>query len=242
MLAATLATTLPLAICLSAAQSGDAAAPGGTIEVPTTRQAGWQVLRYQGIPMHAVDFTNDGLVIRVRRSASPVIYELPEPVHAGALLVRGRVEGTLEVPPGAQGADGFDDYVLRAGVVLAGSRRPGFFERTFAPPWLKTLFTLAPAGSGISEVRFFNVAADGDHVGDERRHPSNDLLVEHVVTIPGVDGAFELNVSIDTSEQTVALWLNSDGDDTGSEFVVLVERIAFTAAPLRRNIKGEALD
>ena len=217
----------------AAAQPAEDSAP--IEQVPTAAREGWQVLRYQGIPAHEVAFLEDGLTIRVRRSASPVVYRLPEPVDAAALTVCGRVEGALQLPPGVQGENGFDDYLLRAGVVLAGPRRPSLFQRLFAPPWLKSLFDLAPEGSGISEVRFFILATEAGHVGARRRHPSSDLLLEEVVTVPRADGTFTIDASIDSPERTLALWLSADGDDTGSTFTVRVEGIALTP---RRELVG----
>ncbi len=222
MLAATLAIIVAFAVPAAAQSTTTATA---TVAVPTSSATGWRVLQYQDIPAHEVAFLDEGLRIRVRRSASPVVYALPTPIDAGGLRVRGRVDGVLQIPTGLQGEEGFDDYALRAGVVLAGDRRPTLFERLFAPPWLSALFELAPEGRGLSEVRFFNLAADASHVGDRRRHPLHDLLVEEVVAVPDDDGAYVLRASIDSPEQAIALWLSADGDDTGSEFTVLVETI-----------------
>ena len=162
------------------------AAPPATVTVPTTSDRGWHVLQFRGIPAHDVDFLETGLVIQVRRSAAPVIYELPEPIGVAGLRVWGRLDGVLAIPADVQGDDGYDDYALRAGVVLAGDRRLNFFQR---------------------------------------RHPLNDLLVEEVVTAPDPDGSFMVDVSIDAAEPAIAVWLGADGDDTGSEFTVQVERI-----------------
>jgi hypothetical protein len=204
--------------------------PVGRNTVPVGTEDGWRVLSYRDIPAHDVSFDKGALTISVRRSASPLVYRLPEPVDADTLLVRGRVDGTLDLPADVQGKEGFDDYVLRVGVVLSGSRRPSVLQRLFAPEWLKTLFGLAPDGGGISEVQFFNVASDAAHIGRSRRHPLNDLLLEHVVTVPDAEGVFVIDVAIDSPERVIALWLSADGDDTDSTFTVRVERIAIRPA------------
>ena len=109
-------------------------------------------------------------------------------------------------------------WQARAGPVSSSVSSP--------PPWLKTLFDLAPEGDGISEVRFFNLATEASHVGARRRHPLSDLLFEEVVTVPRADGTFAIDASFDSPQRTLALWLSADGDDTGSTFTVRVKRIA----------------
>ena len=222
---------------LAARPGGRPSASQSTLVVPTTRASGWEVLRYGGIPPHEVSFSAAGMRIGIVRSAGPVVYALSEPVRVVALRVGGRIEGSLRVPPGRQGETGFDDYALRAGLVLTGTRRLRLSERLFAPAWLKALFGLAPPGVGISEVRFFNVAADASHVGAERRHPLHDLLVERVVTAAQPDGAFEIRVPLGPADPTVALWLGADGDDTGSAYAVVVERIELTLAPSDETVR-----
>jgi hypothetical protein len=121
--------------------------------------------------------------------------------------------------------------VFRAGLVLTGNRRLGFFGRMFAPEWVKKLHALALPNQGISKVRFFNIWTDQDQIGRHRVHPDSDLFDEEVVAVPRADGTFELDVPLVPPVESVAVWLSSDGDDSGSVFTVLVERITpWTAA------------
>lgn len=57
-----------------------------------------------------------------------------------ALSARGSIRGELNVGGERQGEPGCDDYILRLGLVEVGTRRPGFFERRFAPVWIRTRF------------------------------------------------------------------------------------------------------
>ncbi|MGH8222734.1 MAG: hypothetical protein ACREQZ_07150 [Woeseiaceae bacterium] len=59
----------------------------------------------------------------------------------------------------------------------------------------------------------------------ERQHPLSELLAEKVVAVPRADGRFDFAYELGRPLDTVAVWLSSDGDDTGSRFTVLVERI-----------------
>ena len=183
-----------------------------SVTIPSEHDAGWQLLHYSNIPANGVNFSALGLRIQVDHSAAPLVYPLSVPMTVGRLVVRGRIDGDFRVAPQRQGEEGFDDYVLRAGLVVTGSRRLGFFRRMFAPEWVKRLYTLAPANQGISKVRFFNIGIDPDQIGQRRVHPLSDLFEEEVVAVPRADGTFELDVPLIPPVEAVAVWLSSDGD------------------------------
>ena len=105
--------------------------------IPLHDDEGWQLLRYDNIPPHAVDFSPLGLRIQVENSAAPFVYPLSAPMAVSRLTVRGRVDGALRLAWQRQGSEGFDDYVFKAGLVLTGSRRLGTFRRMFAPEWVR---------------------------------------------------------------------------------------------------------
>jgi hypothetical protein len=112
-----------------------------------------------------------------------------------------------------QGQPGFDDYTLRLGLVDSGSRRLGSLERRFAPAWVRTLFDLAPAGAGISRIRFFNLGVAANQAGLRRQHPQSELIVEEVVAVPDGDGRFNLSIALDGVARPWRLDL-PDEDDT----------------------------
>jgi hypothetical protein len=204
------------------------------VTIPLTDGEGWQVLRYRDIPMNRVDFSTRGLRIDVDQSAAPIVYPLLPATGVVRLTVRGRVDGDLRVSTQRQGTEGFDDYVFRAGLVLAGDRRLSFFGGMFAPEWVKRLHALSMPDQGISKVRFFNIGTDPDQIGQYRVHPDSDLFEEEVVAVPQADGTFELDVSLMPPMEAVAIWLSADGDDSGSVFTVLVEHITLWTASAER--------
>lgn len=120
--------------------------------VPLTSDVVWQTLSYRGVPSHQIRFGATGLTVAVAKSAGPLVYPLPEPIRVRAIRARGEVRGGINVRGERQGQPGCDDYTLRLGLVQAGTRSPGFFERRFAPAWMRTLFDLAPPGAGISRL------------------------------------------------------------------------------------------
>jgi hypothetical protein len=193
--------------------------------VPLDDAAKWQILQFRGIPPHRVRFSKAGLEMIVKASAMPLIYPLPSPMAVSSVRVRGRIQGSLRVPPERQGDARYDDYAFRIGLVEPGERRLNVFEQPFAAPWVRKLFELAPKGGGIARIRFFNLGTDRSQVGRERAHPLSDLIVERVVAVPDADGRFELVHALKPPLRTIAIWLSSDGDDTGSRFTVLVEAI-----------------
>src|SRR5262245_32716004 len=122
----------------AAAQSGKAAS------VPLADEAKWQVLQYSKIPPHRVRFSEAGLQMSVERSAMPLIYPLPNAITVKRIRVKGRIEGKLDIPPGRQGEEGFDDYAFRLGLVEPGKRTLSGVQRAFAEAWVKKLCDLAP--------------------------------------------------------------------------------------------------
>jgi hypothetical protein len=194
--------------------------------IPLTEAAGWQVLSFSKIPANEVTFAASGMAIRVEASAGPIVYPLSTRAPVTGVQAAGRlVSGRLEVDPARQGQRGADDYVMRLGLVEAGTRRLDFSRRWFAPAWVRQLDALAPPGAGISRVTFLAVAQDSSRVGEQRRHPSSDLLRERVVTTVGPDGRFSIDARLDAPADVVAVWLSSDGDDSKSAFVVELQSL-----------------
>jgi hypothetical protein len=199
--------------------------PARTVVVRLDEPANWQALQYSSLPPHRIRFSPAGLEMRVEGSAMPLIYPLPAPLGVSAIRVKGRVEGALRLPPERQGEEKFDDYVFRIGLVEPGERTLNFVQRQLAAAWVRKLFELAPQGSGISRIHFFNVGAEKTHIGRQRQHPLSDLILEKVVAVPHADGRLDFVHALDRPLQTIAIWLSSDGDDSGSKFTVLVEQI-----------------
>jgi hypothetical protein len=214
------------ALLISCAAFANAQGPDGTATaVPLTDAAAWQQLQFRNRPPHKLRFSASGLHIDVDGSAMPLIHALPAKLRVAGVRVRGRIEGALAIPPGKQGEAHFDDYVFRLGLVEPGERRLSFLERQFAAEWVRRLYALAPEGAGISGIRFLNVGADPAHLGRERRHPLSDLITERVVALPAPDGRIDFSYRFERPIEAIAVWLSSDGDDTGARYGVDLESI-----------------
>ena len=196
--------------------------------IPLTSGANWQVLKYRGIPPHEVRFEANGLRIDVNASAAPIVHRLDQVVRVRSVWAKGRIDGELRTTAARQGQQGADDYVLRVGLVEVGERTPTWLERRLAPAWVRRLFELAPAGSGIGGIRFFNVGIAAEQLGRSRRHPASDLIHEEVVAIPDGSGSFVVDVRLQRPIPTAAVWISADGDDTRSRFRLTLERLELT--------------
>ena len=202
-------------------------AMAAALAVPVAITEGWTDWGFRGIPRHVVTRSAEGLRIAVVRSAGPVVYRLPAPLAVTGLTAIGRIDGDLAVSGPMQGQPQHDDYALRVGLVTKGTRRLGRLQRLFAPEWVRNLYDLVPAGSGLSDVQFFNLGVDGAPRGRERQHPLHELL----------------RVALDAPVETLGIWIGSDGDDTGSTFSLLLtsltlETATATGAPEPRSRPG----
>ncbi|MFY9313942.1 MAG: hypothetical protein WAO95_00105 [Burkholderiales bacterium] len=197
----------------------------GAAAVPLADAGAWQQLHYRNRPPHKLRFSASGLRLDVEGSAMPLIHPLPAKLRVAGVRVRGRIDGAFTVPPGKQGEEKFDDYVFRLGLVEPGERRLNFLQRQVAAEWVRRLYALAPEGTGIAGIRFLNVGADPAHLGRERQHPLSDLVTERVVALPAPDGRIDFSYRFERPIEAIAVWLSSDGDDTGARYGIDIESI-----------------
>jgi len=223
-------TSLVLALFVLLALELHGRTQAATVVVPLDRAEGWIEWGYRGRPNHAITRSPSGLAVNVRGSAGGLAYRLPAPAVVRRIRATGRIDGSLAVDPARQGLEGHDDFALRVGLVVRGDKRLGFLERRLVPAWVRHLHDLAPRGTGISHVHFFNVGAPGSAVGRERTHPLNELLRETIATVLQADGGFDLEVTPPAAAETLAIWLSMDGDDTRSTFTVRLTSLAFEPA------------
>lgn len=194
--------------------------------IPLDQQGSWEILKYRSLKPNAVQFSAEGLHIEVNGSASPLIYPFSKAVKVSGILIKGRLQGEISIPQGKhQGAKGADDFTVRIGLVLAGSKRLSKWQSLVAPDWIKRLHALAPSDGGIDHIEFFNVYQDSTLAGTTRQHPKSELLVENFVVAANADGEFELKKSFLPFKEVIALWLSSDGDDSSSKFAVTIKSI-----------------
>ncbi len=203
------------------------------IIVPLTNKTNWQILKFSKLPANEVEFTDQGLKVKVKKSSSPIIFPLERPTKIYGFKARGKIlSGNLKISKkGIQGSKKADDFVFKLGLVQKGKETLSWMRRQVAASWVIKLFSLAPKGTGIKNIRFFNIVQYKEDVGKKRTHPLSDLLVEeNVAAIIKESGEFKMQQSFTPPAndpiETLAVWLSVDGDETGSEYQVLIEDIS----------------
>jgi hypothetical protein len=199
------------------------------LEIPLEEDR-WQVLEFRQIPAHGIAFDQGVMQIQVSGSAGVIMLPLERPGRFSRLHVKARIDGRVDLDGVPQGAEGGDDFRLRVGLVYAGEKTLNFIQRSIAPEWIRRLYALAPEGSGISRVEFFNTWQDPVLEGERREHPTSESWREHFVLPTSETGGIATGVEIPTDADIVAVWISTDGDDTGSSFRVSIERLALDPA------------
>lgn len=210
-----------------------------TILLPLTKTNDWQFLSYRKIPPNTFRATPEELEIGITNSAAPAIFPLKGFPQVTELRVTGKISGSLKLPPKKQGEKGFDDYTVRVGLVESGERTLSWRERHFGPDWVKRLFSLAPDGTGIRQIRFFNVGTEPRQIGATRQHPLSELMKETVVAVPDASGQFSFTNKFSSPIKTLAVWISCDGDDTKSSFTVVLTKIELLTKDAPESSQGK---
>ena len=198
----------------------------GAIVLPLHDVNRWQLLEYSNLPANRVEFSDRGMLVSVKQSASPIVYPLDGISRVTRVSVSGELTGLLDIDPGRQGQKGEDDFSLRVGLVIAGDKRLSFFQRLVSADWVKTLYGLAPADAGIDRILFLNAVQDDSQLGLRRQHPLSDLIYEHNVWLLDRGGPFELHYDLEPPQDVVAVWISIDGDDSRSSYSTLISNLS----------------
>jgi len=194
-------------------------------ELVPLEEASWVVLSYNKIPANKVSFENSSLVVKVSKSAGPVVHKLKVPKKISGFVVSGHFKGQKKLE-----ANEFDeDSILRIGLVAVGKQNLSWTKKLFAADWVKKLFALAPEGSGLDKIHFFNLTNRTELVSKSRAHPKSDLIAENISLHFDKQGAFQFVKELPASIEVAAIWISVDGDDTGSEFETALSSIQLKA-------------
>lgn len=191
----------------------------------------WQALEYNNIRANRVSQVEQGLQIQVDGSASPLIYVFDQPQTIRQISVMGALGQLPVIPQGLkQGEKGADDFPFRLGLVLEGEKTLNFAQKLIAAQWVKILFDLAPEKSGIDHIMFLNLTnqGPGQSFRTQREHPGGKgLYTETIVKQVTADENFDFSYTLSMPKKVIALWISSDGDDTGSNYALTVNSISY---------------
>jgi len=191
------------------------------------RRQGWKLVRFENIPPNKIACDKDGLHIQVQSSAGMLTYCFAQETQVHSILVRGSVTGLPVIPEGQmQGDKKADDFAIRFGLVVSGTRKLGRMERFFASELVKRLSELVPKSQGIDHALFLNLANDPPPKWRRRIHPlGKGRIRERVASVKKGPGDFELKVELEETCPVFALCIVCDGDHTKSKYRVTVTEI-----------------
>lgn len=227
---ALLTAKLDLAFASSTSKAADGASstasPSTPFELPLIESA-WTSLSFKKLRANEVHFDDQGLQVKVRSSASPLIHALREPLEVAGIQVTGRWR---EIQMGKPVSSDFDeDSILRVGLVVPGRQTLSGPKRWLAADWVKRLFELAPKGSGIDRIEFLMFTTNQERIGRERAHPKSDLIRERLMSLRPTAGDFEVSWRLPDPLKVAAIWLSIDGDDTGSSFEMSIQQLTMVS-------------
>ncbi len=198
----------------------------GFVAIPLKDRGSWELLKFSSLPENKTTFSELGMSISVDKSASPIIYPLKKKSKVTALKVSGILRGRVNLHSKKQGTEGADDYELSIGLVLAGKKTLGTFQKMVAAKWIKKLYSLAPEGQGIDNILFLNATQKEFASTKERQHPLSELILKKDIWHLKKEGEFNFIHKFKKPKEVLAVWLSIDGDDTKSKFEILIKDIA----------------
>ncbi len=180
--------------------------------IPLSLSTAWISLPFKGIPSNQINYTSQGLQIRIEKSSSPLFHRL-----SAATTVRGiEISGSFSALPLLSSKD----RPLSLGLVTAGDKKLNWLQRVFAPQWIQTLNELSE-GMGFGKVHFLRMSQKGitpepiesDYFTESPLYELNDSL------------SFQVSHSLAAPLEVTALWLQADGDDSQNSFSVTVDNL-----------------
>lgn len=196
------------------------------LALPLSDKSKWQIEKYSSIPVNEVSFSDEGMFVKVLNSASPIIHKLESKTMINGFKVAGKFFGLPKLKDvSKQGDNGYDDYVLRIGFIVPGEKTLSGINKMFAASWIKHLYALSPEGMGMDRIQFFNFTQNKDQVGKSRIHPVSNLIHEAFIEFVNESGNFKFDYKLKQPVEAVAIWISVDGDDTSSEYSILLSSL-----------------
>lgn len=181
----------------------------------------WNVLSYNKMLSNRVEDNDKGLSIYVNKSAGPVVYKLDKPKIVSGFLVKAVFSGNKELESG----DFDEDSILRFGLVATGKNTLSALKKLLAADWIKKLFALAPEGTGLDKIYFYNITNRKEVLNKSRSHPKSDFILENISKHVEKEGPFDMNITLAAPLEVAAIWISTDGDDTKSNFTINISEI-----------------
>lgn len=194
--------------------------------IPTNSLHEWKAEQFSKTPKNEVASSIKGLHIKIKNSASPLIYPLKSNTKITGFRISGDFRGLPKFDNNeVQGKKGSDDYALRLGFVIPGDKKLTGLKKVFAAEWVKRLFDLVKDNSGLDSIQFYNVTQNKNQLGQQRTHPSSELLHENFFAFVNYSGPFTYELRFKKELDVAAIWISIDGDDTKSSYEVTISQL-----------------
>jgi hypothetical protein len=198
----------------------------GVLALPVQDLSKWNQEAFSKKKSNQFAVENGALLVSVKKSASPLFFQLTEKKNIKGFKVVGEFRGLPQFKdPLLQGTKGSDDYPFRLGLVVPGTKTLSGIYKFVAAKWVQRIYSLLPKAAGLDRIEFFNVSQNNKELGLRRTHYSSDLIKESIVQIQNTPGPFTLEHTFPQPIEALAIWISIDGDDTQSEFDVLLSSI-----------------
>jgi len=193
----------------------------------------WKILEYGKIPPNKVSFNEGSMEVKVSSSNNPIIFPMPEVKEYQGFEAKFSVSSN-PMPPVTEWDD---DALVRIGFVAQGERTMNKALLWLSPSWIKELFKLAPKGTGIDKIYFFNLGRPNQKIGQSRIFPGAKELVSEEVISNFEEGKTDYHFihSFKTPRKIAGLWLSMDGDVTKTKFDVVIKEIKLIEAEEKSN-------
>jgi hypothetical protein len=180
-----------------------------------------QHIEFGRIPANEITISDGAVTFNVMKSASFLMQGFDKVMPVKQVELSWRSEGG----PALHDADqekqkAGDDAVVKLGLLLRAEK-----ERfnPFLPAWMKQV---REGLSYPSEMMIYLVADSRHDAGQRWANPYNErITMVSMLDVPTGDGWNRSTIEFDEPVDVVAIWLMSDGDNTGSSFVTMVREV-----------------
>ncbi len=199
------------------------------VAVPLGDTSVWKELQFSSLPANKVSYEKSSLKVEVNHSASPLIHRFSEIRNIKQIDVELEIIGQMNSEKIKKWTDFEEDSYFRMGLVKQGNDRPSRLKMLFAPEWVKTLFSMAPKGTGLDKIYFYNVTAQKNLVGKMRSHPKSKYMhEENVIAFSPEEKNTNFKIELPQPMSLAGFWISIDGDDSKSTFTVLIKKLNYT--------------
>lgn len=198
------------------------------VALPLGDPTAWKELKFKSLPANKVSYENSALKIEVNASASPLIYSFDQIKNIRQVDVNLEIQGEMNSDQIKKWTEFEEDSYFRLGLVAKGEERPGKLKMVFAPEWVKTLFAMAPKGTGLDKIYFYNISAQKNLIGKKRLHPKSKYMHEENIVLFSPDQKqTRLLVDLPQGMDLAGFWISVDGDDSKSSFSVKIREFTY---------------